>query len=159
MLSEVPELVEGLILFKISAIGISKIFGKNSKNIAYRNENKFDILRISQNNVYLCSVIVTFEQTYLKELYDEGKTRDKKHRFQPDIVKRYQQRIKTLEAAPRIETLYQIKSLNYEVLSGEKAGISSIRVNDKYRIEFVVSLLDNPVVTICNILELSNHYK
>ena len=120
---------------------------------------KFDILRIFQNNVYLCGVIVTFDQAYLKELYDQGKTSDKKHRFQPDIVKRYQQRIKTLEAAPHIETLYQIKSLNYEVLSGDKAGISSIRVNDKYRIEFLVSLLDNPVVTICNILELSNHYK
>ena len=120
---------------------------------------KFDILRIFQNNVYLCGVIVTFDQAYLKELYDKGKTSDKKHRFQPDIIKRYQQRIKTLEAAPRIETLYQIKSLNYEVLSGDKAGISSIRVNDKYRIEFAVSLLDNPVVTICNILELSNHYK
>ena len=120
---------------------------------------KFDILRIFQNNVYLCHVIVTFDQAYLKELYDQGKTSDKKHRFQPDIVKRYQQRIKTLEAAPRIETLYQIKSLNYEVLSGDKAGISSIRVNEKYRIEFTVSLLDNPVVTICNILELSNHYK
>ena len=120
---------------------------------------KFDILRIFQNNVYLCGVIVTFDQAYLKELYDQGKTSDKKHRFQPDIIKRYQQRIKTLEAAPRIETLYQIKSLNYEVLSGDKAGISSIRVNDKYRIEFAVSLLDNPVVTICNILELSNHYK
>ena len=122
-------------------------------------QKKFDILRIFQNNVYLCGVIVTFDQAYLKELYDQGKTSDKKHRFQPDIVKRYQQRIKTLEAAPRIETLYQIKSLNYEVLSGDKAGISSIRVNDKYRIEFTVSLLDNPVVTICNILELSNHYK
>ena len=116
-------------------------------------------MRIFEFNVYLCGVIVTFEQRYLKELYDEGKTTDKKHRFQPDIVKRYQQRIKTLEAAPRIETLYQIKSLNYEVLSGDKDGISSVRVNDKYRIEFTVSLLDNPVVTICNILELSNHYK
>ena len=120
---------------------------------------KSAILRIIQKKAYLCRVIVTFDQAYLKELYDQGKTSDKKHRFQPDIVKRYQQRIKTLEAAPRIETLYQIKSLNYEVLSGDKVGISSIRVNDKYRIEFTVSLLDNPVVTICNILELSNHYK
>ena len=116
-------------------------------------------MRILGKIVYLCSVIVTFEKQYLKELYDQGKTGDKKHRFQPDIVKRYQQRIKTLESAPRIETLYQIKFLNYEVLTGEKAGISSIRVNDKYRIEFTVSFLDNPVVTICNILELSNHYK
>ena len=122
-------------------------------------KKKFDILRIFQIIVYLCSVKVTFEQTYLKELYDEGKTSDKKHRFQPDIVKRYQQRIKTLVSAPRIETLYQIKSLNYEVLSGDKAGISSIRVNDKYRIEFTVNMTEEPLVTICNILELSNHYK
>ena len=122
-------------------------------------KKKFDILRIFQIIVYLCSVKVTFEQTYLKELYDEGKTSEKKHRFQPDIVKRYQQRIKTLVSAPRIETLYQIKSLNYEVLSGDKAGISSIRVNDKYRIEFTVNMTEEPLVTICNILELSNHYK
>ena len=122
-------------------------------------KKKFDILRIFQIIVYLCSVKVTFEQTYLKELYDEGKTSEKKHRFQPDIVKRYQQRIKTLVSAPRIETLYQIKSLNYGVLSGDKAGISSIRVNDKYRIEFTVNMTEEPLVTICNILELSNHYK
>ena len=109
--------------------------------------------------MYLCLVKVTFDKTYLKELYDQGTTSDKKHRFQPDIVKRYQQRIKTLVSAPRIETLYQIKSLNYEVLSGDKAGISSIRVNDKYRIEFTVNTSEEPLVTICNILELSNHYK
>ena len=116
-------------------------------------------MRIYQNNEYLCGVKVTFEQTYLKELYDEGKTSDKKHRFQPDIVKRYQQRIKTLVSAPRIETLYQIKSLNYEVLKGDNEGVSSIRVNDKYRIEFLVNTEEEPLVTICNILELSNYYK
>ena len=109
--------------------------------------------------MYLCIVKVTFEHTYLKELYDEGKTSDKKHWFQPDIVKRYQQRIKILVDAPRIDTLYQIKSLNYEVLTGDKAGISSIRVNDKYRIEFTVKVFEEPLVTICNILKLSNHYK
>lgn len=116
-------------------------------------------MRIFEKIVYICSVKVTFEQTYLKELYDEGKTSDKKHRFQPDIVKRYQQRIKTLVSAPRIETLYQIKSLNYEVLKGDKEGASSIRVNEKYRIEFLVNTEGEPFVTICNILELSNHYK
>ena len=104
-------------------------------------------------------MIVTFDKVYLQELYEQGKTSDKKHRYQPDIVKRYQQRIKTLESAPRIETLYQLNSLNYEVLEGDKVGISSIRVNDKYRIEFTVSYQEEPVVTICNILELSNHYK
>jgi proteic killer suppression protein len=31
-------------------------------------------------------MIVTFEQEYLRELYEEGKASDKKHRFQPQIV-------------------------------------------------------------------------
>ena len=104
-------------------------------------------------------MIVTFDKDYLREIYEQGKTSDKKHRFQPDIVRRYQQRIKTLESAPRIETLFQIKSLNYEVLGGDKAGRSSIRVNNKYRIEFTVIYQGEPVVTVCNIVELSNHYK
>lgn len=32
-------------------------------------------------------MIVTFDKEYLRELYETGKG-DKKHRFQPDIVKR-----------------------------------------------------------------------
>lgn len=35
----------------------------------------------------------------------------------------------------------------------------SVRVNDKYRIEFTLNeTLEEPLLTICNILELSNHY-
>ena len=33
---------------------------------------------------------IKFEKKYLQELYEFGKTTDKKYRFQPDIVKRYQ---------------------------------------------------------------------
>ena len=85
---------------------------------------------------------------------------DKKYRFQPQMVKRYQLRIKTLEYVQNIEELYAIRSFHYEVLKGDKAGISSIRVNDQYRIEFTVKQsTSETVVTICNILELSNHYK
>ena len=59
-----------------------------------------------------------------------------------------------------IEELFTIHSLNYEMLKGDKAGISSIRVNDQYRIEFTVSDQDSEtIVYICNILELSSHYK
>lgn len=102
---------------------------------------------------------IRFEQEYLRQLYEQGKTKDKKHRFQPDIVKRYQLRVKLLEQAESVEELFPIKSLNYEVLSGDKKGISSVRVNKQYRIEFLVEECDTePVVKICNILELSNHY-
>jgi proteic killer suppression protein len=103
---------------------------------------------------------VTFEKDYLRDLYKTGKTGDKKHRFQPEVVRKYQHRIDMLLGAKDIEVLYNIHSLNYEVLKGDKAGISSIRVNRQYRIEFTVKGNSiEPLLTVCNILELSNHYK
>lgn len=105
-------------------------------------------------------MVVTFEEKYLQELYEKGATDDKKHRFQPDIVKRYAKCIDYLLDAKCTEDLRLINSLNYEVLRGDKQGVSSIRVNKKYRVEFTVKeTLDEPVITVCNILELSNHYK
>ena len=110
-----------------------------------------------QSRVY--SKIVTFDKDYLRDLYETGKG-DKKHRFQPDIVKRYKNRIDTLKNKENIEALYNMASLHYEVLKGDKAGISSIRVNDQYRIEFTVSYQETEtIIYICNILDLSNHYQ
>jgi len=103
---------------------------------------------------------IKFNKQYLQELYEVGKTTNKKYKFQPNIVKRYQARIRTLEKASQIEDLFTINSLHYEVLQGDKKGISSIRVNDQYRLEFKTTQeVSETVVTICDILELSNHYK
>ena len=103
---------------------------------------------------------IKFDKKYLEELYKVGKTTDKKYKFQPDIVKRYQARIKTLEKASIIEDLFTINSLHYEVLKGDKKGISSVRVNEQYRIEFkTTQVVSETVATICDILELSKHYK
>ena len=105
-------------------------------------------------------MIVKFQEKYLQELYEDGKASGKKHRYQPEIVRKYKDCINILRGAERVEELYLINSLNYEVLKGDKAGISSIRVNRQYRIEFTVRDEGvEPVVSICNILELSNHYK
>ncbi len=103
---------------------------------------------------------VTFEKQYLQDLYEKGKTDDKKHRYQPDIVKRYKRCIDTLLSAKNIEVLFPLSSLNYEVLKGDKQGISSIRVNNKYRIEFTIKeTCEEAIITVCNVIELSNHYK
>ena len=103
---------------------------------------------------------IKFDKEYLSELYYKGQSDSKKHRFQPQIVKKYQRCIDLLEAATSVETLYQYKALNYEVLKGDKVGISSIRVNEQYRIEFTVTIVETEtIVTVCNIIELSNHYK
>ena len=105
-------------------------------------------------------MIVTFDKEYLESLYTKGKSDDKKHRFQPEVIKLYKKRIDLLKRTKRIEELFLFNSINYEVLKGDKNGVSSIRVNDKYRIEFVISNQDTEtIVYICNILELSNHYK
>lgn len=106
-------------------------------------------------------MIVKFEREYLSELYYTGKCSDKKHRFQPNVVMNYKRRIDILNSSPSIEALLPIGSLRYEVLKGDKAGISSIRVNDQYRLEFIVSktVEDEVTITVCRIIELSNHYK
>jgi proteic killer suppression protein len=67
-------------------------------------------------------MIVTFEEKYLQELYETGKTTDKKHRFQPGIVRKYQYCIQHLLGAGCIEALYAVNALNYEVLKGDKAA-------------------------------------
>ncbi|KAA6352473.1 Toxin HigB-1 [termite gut metagenome] len=103
---------------------------------------------------------IGFEKEYLRELYEIGRTTDKKHRFQPQIVAKYQLCIKILEKSSKIEDLFVINSLHYEALKGDKQGIESVRVNAQYRIEFTTSkVVSETVITICNILELSNHYK
>ena len=105
---------------------------------------------------------ITFEQQYLEDLFYTGKSNDKKHRFQPDIVKRYVRCVVLLKEIPDVDVLYERIGLHYELLRGDKAGISSIRVNDRYRLEFRVKdigVVEDAHVVLCNILELSNHYK
>ena len=46
---------------------------------------------------------ITFDKEYLRELYEKGKTSEKKYRFPSQIVSRYQLRIKTLEQADNNE--------------------------------------------------------
>ncbi|MGV8091975.1 MAG: type II toxin-antitoxin system RelE/ParE family toxin [Mangrovibacterium sp.] len=103
---------------------------------------------------------IKFEKKYLEELYYKGKCSDKKHRFQPQVVKNYKKCIDLLESVPGIESLYRYSSLHYEVLKGDKKGLQSVRVNDQYRIEFSTNRIESEtVVTVCNIIELSKHYK
>jgi len=117
--------------------------------------------------LYFCSHIfgveleIEFEKEYLRELYEEGKTKNKKHRFQPQVIKQYIKTVNRVKNENRIEDLFVIKSLNYEKLSGDKIGLESVRVNDQYRIEFKSRIeVELPeIITICSIIELSNHYK
>lgn len=104
---------------------------------------------------------VEFEKEYLVELYTDGKTKDKHHRYQPQIVKGYLKCVRALLTAQRMEDLFTYRSLNYEHLHGDKEGLSSIRINDQYRLEFreISSQEDRDKIEICSLTDISNHYK
>lgn len=118
-----------------------------------------------QRKLYLCPqndkyMKVTFEEDYLKELYEEGQAKDKKHRFQPQIVKKYTRIIDLMMEVTNVQRLAQYGGLHYEQLQGDKKGKSSVRVNDQYRIEFrEITQGEETIAEIVSITELSNHYK
>ena len=100
-------------------------------------------------------MVIEFEKEYLSELYYEGKCNDKKHRFQPQVIRNYVKRIVTLAEALNVEALYPLNSL-----TGSKKDISSIRIDKQYRLEFKISTTDSePIITICSIIDITNHYK
>ena len=105
-------------------------------------------------------MFIEFDKEYLRELFENGRTNDKKHRYQPNIIRKYIDIINLMKKARNILVLCQYNSLRYEKLKGDKAGLSSVRVNDQYRIEFEEQVKNGETVaTICNITDLSNHYK
>lgn len=102
---------------------------------------------------------INFKKDYLQRLYTEG-TSDKKHRYQPQIIRKYIRVIDLMMESPDVVSLKKYNSLNYENLKGGKAGLSSVRVNDQYRIEFEEYIKNGEAVaTICSITDLSNHYR
>ena len=65
-----------------------------------------------------------------------------------------------MESVDEIEELFRYNSLHLEALQGDKKGEFSVRINNQYRLEFSIEKREDQVtVSICNILELSNHYK
>ena len=100
---------------------------------------------------------VEYEKDYLRELYEKGRCKNKKYRFQAQVVAKYQKRIDTLMVATRKEDLFVFNSLNFEALDN---GYYSIRIDYHYRLEF--TLQENgtePVITICTVTDITNHYQ
>lgn len=104
---------------------------------------------------------VEFEKKYLRELYEKGKTDDKKHRFQPQVINGYLKCVRALVNADKIEELFGHNSLRYEKLKGDKKGLSSLRINDQYRLEFREMVNPNsvPGIEVCSLVDITNHYK
>lgn len=104
-------------------------------------------------------MIVEFGEEYLRDLYTKGKCNNKKYRYRTDVIRRYIRGIDYLKSAHRKEDLFRINSLNFEALKGDRLGRYSIRINHQYRIEFTMhDTSEVPILTVCKIIELSNHY-
>lgn len=103
---------------------------------------------------------IEFLEDYLKDFYETGKTKNKKFRFQPQVIRKYIDKINILRKVAKTEELYVFKSLNYEVLTNE-GGKQSVRVDGTYRLEFYTRKEgeEPDVITICSIDALSNHYQ
>lgn len=105
-------------------------------------------------------MIVTFEEEYLRELYELGQASDKKHRYQPQIIKKYSRIVDLMIELQNVQELARNGGLHYEHLHGDKEGLSSVRVNSQYRIEFREILQGNKTIAeVVSITDLSNHYK
>jgi proteic killer suppression protein len=103
-------------------------------------------------------MIVEYDKDYLLELYENGCCKNKRFRFQPQVVRKYQRRIDTLMAATRLEDLYVFNSLNFEAL--QSSDMYSVRIDKQYRLEFRAKNAHNDfVVTVCRVIDITNHYQ
>ena len=103
-------------------------------------------------------MVIEFDKEYLKELYINSEIENRKHGVQPSIVKKYIQTIDKLRAANSVEELYPIKSINYERPLGNKKELETIRIDNEHRIEFKTKKSLYQQITICLIIDISNHY-
>ncbi len=101
---------------------------------------------------------IEFENEYLADLY-EGKKVKGKPVYQQEIIKKFIKTVNILKSTPRIETLFQMNSLNYEKLSGDKNGFNSVRVTKQFRLELREIMSPENKIFKFIISGLSNHYE
>jgi toxin HigB-1 len=77
----------------------------------------------------------------LIETYDAGQTK-----FSIAVIRSARRKLTVLRAAPDDRALRNWKSLHYEKLKGDRAGLRSIRLNDKYRMVFELNEDANPPI-------------
>src|SRR5438094_7497291 len=65
------------------------------------------------------------------------------------VIKSCRDKLVVIEAAPDERTLRNWKSLRYKKLEGDRKGQRSIRINDQYRLVFILDESQSPpVVTV-----------
>lgn len=77
-------------------------------------------------------MIRSFANAETERLYTTGKSR----RLPPAMLKRAVMRLTQLDAAIQIDDLRMPPSNKLETLTGDRAGLWSIRINDQWRVCF-----------------------
>ena len=75
---------------------------------------------------------IVFEDDDLRRLAEGASYAPR--RWGADIIKAYRKKIQVLRAATDERDLYALRSLHLEQLKGNRAGSSSIRLNDQFRL-------------------------
>jgi len=103
---------------------------------------------------------IEFGQVYLYELYHNGRTKNKKYRFQLQIIRNYIEVVDTLKSVTNQEDLYRMKNLHYEKKKGNFSGIEAVWINRQFRLEFKTRQIKSGQndITFCTLLRISNHY-
>ena len=102
---------------------------------------------------------IVFQKEYLSELFYQGKTSDKQHRFQLEVIRKYVKVVSILEAVARMEDLFRFNSLHFEALHNQE-NYYSVRIDYHYRLIFWMDKrADETIFSICNIEDITNHYQ
>ncbi len=101
---------------------------------------------------------VEFRNQELEDLYEGKKPKSKTFKSNKPLVKNYIKTVKKIQAAPDLNTLKQIGSLNLEDLTDHSQGFSSVRIDGKYRLIIDLIKDDSEEVNLIGIEEISNHY-
>ncbi|MEO8821846.1 MAG: type II toxin-antitoxin system RelE/ParE family toxin [Ginsengibacter sp.] len=101
---------------------------------------------------------VYFNNKYLEQL--AGSDPKGKSKYSMEVVSMYRKKLVILGNVRNSNELRAFKSLHLERLRGDKLGLYSVRVNEKYRLEFSINKEMNIVIEEVVVIEdLSNHYK
>lgn len=84
-----------------------------------------------QQEVYLGVVEVRFADEDLSRLETDPKYTGGRS---PAVVRAFRKRMQQIRAASDERTFYQLKSLRFEKLKGDRAGQHSMRLNDQWRL-------------------------
>lgn len=101
---------------------------------------------------------VEFRTEELVDLYKGKKPKSKEFKSNQSLVRNYIKTVKKIQAAPDLNTLKRINSLNLENLTNHPKGFSSVRIDGKYRLIIELVSDETEEVNLIGIEEISNHY-